>query len=165
MPAASIDLTTTNTYGANMGNFAFANALQGDGFFRSRLVKASAIKPGGASATVGYKIFTVPSYTLVTNVWAVVNKSHSGVTGSVIAIGDADASNTWIQDCSGTALGPPTQYGVNASWNLGTSILGASHLLVGKFYSNGGEIQIAFTLEENAAEIWVVVNGINLTPV
>jgi len=165
MPAASIDLTTTNTYGANMGNFAFANALQGDGFFRSRLVKASAIKPNGASATVGYKIFTVPSYTLVTNVWAVVNASHSGMVGSVIAIGDADASNTWIEDCSGTALGPPGQIGVNTSWNLGFSTLGPSHLLVGKYYSNGGEIQVAFTVSEAACELWVVLQGINLTPV
>jgi hypothetical protein len=164
MPAASIDLTVKNIYGKNMGNFAFANALQGDGFFRSRHVATSAIEDTGASATVGYKLFTIPSYTLVTNVWAVVTKSHSGAAGSVIAIGDADASNTWIHDCSGTALGPPQQSGYYGSWALGDSI-GASQLFVGKYYSNGGEIQIAFKKSEGACELWVVVQGINLTPV
>lgn len=165
MPAASIDLTATNIYGTNEGNFANANALPGAGFFRSRHVKTSKIEPYGASAGVGYKILAIPSYTLVQKVMAVVTKSHSGAVGSIIAIGDADASNTWIKDVSGTALGPPGQIGVDTSWIRGVSVLGPSHLLVGKYYSNGGEIQIAFTVSEATCELWVTVQGVNLTPV
>lgn len=165
MPAASIDLTTANTYGANMGNFAYANALPGNAFFRSRLIKCSAIGGAGghgACATVGYKIFKIPSYTLVQKVMTVVVKSASA-TMSNIAVGDSDASTTWISCISGTTLGPPTQLGLNTSWNLGLSILGPSHLLVGKFYSNGGEIQFAATLSEATLQFWVTVQGVNLT--
>jgi hypothetical protein len=54
---------------------------------------------------------------------------------------------------------------VNGSWVLGVSALGASQLLVGKHYSNGGEIQFAATLSEATLQFWVTVQGINLTPV
>lgn len=165
MPAASIDLTVANIYGTNEGNFNNANALNGGAFFRSRHVKTSKIEPYGASAGVGYKIFKIPSYTLIQKVMAVVTTSHSGVVGSVIAVGDADASNTWIADCSGTVLGPPQLSGVHTSWAVGLSKFGGSHLFNGKFYSNGGEIQIAFTRSEAACELWVTVQGVNLTPV
>lgn len=167
MPAASIDLTVKNTYGDNYGNFAETNALPWGGFFRSRHVKCSAIGGAGghgACATVGYKIMVIPSYTLVQKVMGLVQASASA-TMSKFAIGDADASTTWIADMSGTALGPPTQIGVNGSWNLGTSILGASHLLVGKYYSNGGEIQFAATLSEATLEVIVTVQGVTFSPV
>jgi hypothetical protein len=165
MAAGSIDLTATNIYGDNYGNFAEANALPGGEFFRSRLVATSAIKPYGASAGVGYKIMTIPSYTLIQKVMGVVVTSCSAATACSTAIGDADASTTWISDVSITALGPPQQIGVNTSLNLGVSILGASNLLVGKWYSNGGEIQIAFTGSEAVARVWVTIQGINLKPV
>ena len=165
MPAGSIDLTAVGIYGANYGNFANTNTLPGGGFVRSRLVATSAIKPYGASADVGYKIMTIPSYTLVTNVFGVVVTSASAAVECSCGIGDADASTTWISDCSITVLGPPTQAGKNVSYELGTSILGPSHFLVGKYYSNGGEIQIAFTASEARARVQVVVTGVNLSPV
>lgn len=167
MPAASIDLTVKNTYGDNYGNFAETNALPWGGFFRSREVKCSAIGGAGghgACATVGYKLITIPSFTLVNKVMAVVTASASA-TMSVFAVGDADASTTWIADMSGTALGPPTQTGVNASWVRGVSALGASHLLIGKYYSNGGEIQFAATGSEATLEFVVTVQGVTFSPV
>jgi hypothetical protein len=165
MPAGSIDLTATNIYGDNYGNFAEMNALPGSEFWRSRLVETSAIKPYGASAGVGYKIMRIPSYTLIQKVMGVVVTSASAAVACSCGIGDADASTTWVSDCSITVLGPPQQDGVNVSWNLGVSLLGPSHLLVGKYYSNGGEIQIAFTASEAVARVWVTVQGINLKPV
>jgi hypothetical protein len=167
MPAASIDLTAKNIYGDNYGNFADTNVLPWGGFVRSRHIKCSAIGGAGgngACATVGYKIFKVPSYTLVQRVMGVVLASASAVL-SVFAVGDADASNTWIADMSGTALGPPTQVGVNASWVLGVSVLEASHLLIGKYYSNGGEIQFAATTSEATLEFAVTVQGVTFSPV
>lgn len=167
MPAASIDLTVKNTYGDNYGNFAETNALPWGGFFRSRHLKCSAIGGAGghgACATVGYKIMTIPSYTLVQKVMAVVVDSASA-TMSNFTIGDADASTTWISTISGTTLGPPEQIGVNGSWVLGTSILGASHLLVGKYYSNGGELQFNATLSEATLEVIVTVQGVTFSPV
>ena len=165
MAAGSIDLTATNVYGKNYGNFKEANALPGGEFFRSRLVETSAIKPYGASAGVGYNIMGIPSYTLVQKVMGVVVTSNSANVACSCGIGDADASTTWISDVSITALGPPQQVGVAVSYNLGVSILGPSHLLVGKYYSNGGEIQIAFTASEAVARVWVTIQGINLKPV
>ena len=163
MPAGSIDLTATNIYGTNYGNFAEANALPGCEFFRSRLVATSAIKPYGASAGVGYKIMKVPSYTLVHKVMGVVVTSCSAATVCSTAIGDADASTTWVSDCSITTLGPPLMVGVYTSMNVGGSILGNSHFFVGKYYSNGGEIQIAFTGSEAVARVWVTMQGITFS--
>jgi hypothetical protein len=165
MPAASIDLTATNIYGANYGNFKEANVLPGEQFTRSRLIKTSAIKPYGASAGVGYKIFNVPSYTLITNVMGVVVASNSADVATTFAIGDADASTTWISDVSLTALGPPQLVGLAASWDVGMSIFGPSNFFVGKFYSNGGEIQAAILASEAVAQVWVTIQGINLKPV
>jgi len=165
MPAGSIDLTAVNIYGDNYGNFANTNTLPGGGFVRSRLVKTSAIKPYGASAGVGYKIMTIPSFTLVTNVFGVVVASNSADVACSCGIGDADASTTWVSDVSITVLGPPTAEGKNVSYGDGNSALGPSHFLVGKYYSNGGEIQIAFTASEADAQVQVVVEGVNLSPV
>lgn len=164
MPAASIDLTVKNAWGDNYGGFDNIVTTPWGGFTRAREVKTSAIGTTGASATVGYKLMTIPSYTWVKKVMGFVTASHSGAAGSILAIGDADASNTWIADMSGTALGPPTQIGVNGSWNLGVSILGASHLLIGKYYSNGGEIQFAATRSEATLEFIVVVEGVTFSP-
>ncbi len=165
MPAGSIDLTAVNIYGDNYGNFANINTLPGGGFVRSRLVKTSAIKPYGASAGVGYKIMTIPSFTLVTNVFGVVVASNSADVACSCGIGDADASTTWVSDVSITVLGPPTAEGKNVSYGDGNSALGPSHFLVGKYYSNGGEIQIAFTGSEAVAQVQVVVEGVNLSTV
>ena len=162
MPAASIDLTATNIYGANYGNFNEANVLPGEMFTRSRLIKTSAIKPNGASATVGYKIFNIPSYTLITKVVGVVVASNSANVATTFAIGDADASTTWVSDVSITALGPPELRGIAVSWDVGLSAFGPSNYFAGKFYSNGGEIQAARLASEAVAEVWVTIQGINL---
>lgn len=165
MPVGSINLTANNIYGTNYGNWGEANALPGEEFFRSRLVATSAIKPYGASAGVGYKIMTIPSYTLIQKVMGVVVTSNSADVACSCGIGDGDASTTWISDVSITALGPPQLVGVFTSLDVGGSILGNSHFFVGKFYSNGGEINIAFTGSEAVARVWVTVQGINLKPV
>jgi hypothetical protein len=165
MPAASIDLTATNIYGANYGNFKEANALPGEMFTRSRLIKTSAIKPYGASAGVGYKIFDIPSYTLITKVTGVVVASNSANVATTFAVGDEDASTTWISDVSITALGPPELRGFAVSWDVGLSIFGPSNFFAGKFYSNGGEIQAAILASEAVAQVWVTIQGFNLNPV
>jgi hypothetical protein len=166
MPAASIDLTAKNTYGDNYGNFAETNTLPWSGWTRARHIKTSAIGGAGgngACATVGYKIMTIPSFTLITKVMGLVHKSASA-TMSAFAIGDADASTTWIADMSGTALGPPTMIGVHGSFDVGMSIFGGSQLFNGKYYSNGGEIQFAATTSEKTLEFMVVVEGVTFSP-
>ena len=166
MPAASIDLTAKNTYGDNYGNFAETNTLPWSGWTRARHIKTSAIGGAGgngACATVGYKIMAIPSFTLITRVMGLVKKSASA-TMSAFAIGDADASTTWLADLSGTALGPPTEAGIHASLALGGSVLGPSHLVWGKYYSNGGEIQFAAKTSEKTLEFMVVVQGVTFSP-
>ena len=167
MPAASINLTVKNTYGDNYGNFGEANAAPWGFFNRVRHLKTSAIGGAGglgACATVGYKLFTIPSYTWVQKVQAIVYKSASA-TMSVFAIGDADASTTWISAISGTTSGCTNIIGWNGSMELGTSIIGASHLFMGKYYPNGGEIQFAATLSEKTLELIVLVQGVTFSPV
>ncbi len=168
MPAASVDLTRAYNYGNNYGNWDNFNCRIGETIVRSRLVEASAV--GGElvstmSAGVGYKIMDIPSYYFVRRVDAIVVGSCSDATGGVIAVGDADASTTWISDMSASTLGPPELSGINASWDLGTSAFGPSNLFTGKFYSNGGELQIAATSNEGTAKFWVIVEAVNLSPV
>lgn len=168
MPAGSIDLTRAYNYGNNYGNWHNFNCRIGETIVRSRLIQASAI--GGEmvstmSAGVGYKIMDIPSYYFVKRVDAIVVASCSEATGGVIAVGDADASTTWISDMSASTLGPPETSGVNASLGLWDSYLGASNLFVGKYYSNGGEIQIAATSNEGTAKFWIIVEAVNLSPV
>jgi hypothetical protein len=165
---SDVDLTIGNTYGNNMGNWKNFNCRPGEEIVRSRFIEASAI--GGETVStmsegVEYKIFQIPSYYFVKRVDAIVTGSCSEATGGVIAVGDGDASTTWISDMSASALGPPGASGINASLGGWDSYLGASHLLTGKFYSNGGEINIAATSHEGTAKFWVTVEMVNLTPV
>lgn len=168
MPAGSVDLTRAANYGDNYGNWDNFNCRIGETIVRSRLIKTSAI--GGQlvstmSEGVGYKIMDIPSYYFVKRVDAIVVGSCSDATGGVIAVGDADSSTTWISDMSASTLGPPGTSGINASIDLGMSDIGPSNLLTGKFYSNGGEVQIAATSFEGTAQFWVIVEAVNLSPV
>lgn len=164
MAVASVDLTGSSYY----GNFAEMNALPGEMITRSRLIKTSAVGGAGVStmsAGCGYKIFKIPSYYYVMRVDGITVASCSEATGGQLAIGDADYSTYWISNLSASTLGPPNLAGIKTSYGVGFSILTESQLFIGKFYSNGGEVQVGATSNEGTAQFWVVVTAVNLTPV
>jgi hypothetical protein len=165
MGAASVDLTGSTW----LGNFGNMNALPGETITRSRLVKCSAVGGAGVStmsAGCTYKIFNIPSFYYVKSVRAITVTSCSEATGGWLTVGDADASTTWISVIGCSRLGAGGSLAdFNASLGLGLSAFGPSHLILGKFYSNGGEIQVGAVSAEGTARFWVIVEAVNLTPV
>jgi hypothetical protein len=117
------------------------------------------------SAGCTYKIFKIPSYYFVKRVDAVTIASCSDVGGGWLTVGDADASTTWISIIGCSKLGSPSLAEINASLGVGLSAFGPSNLWRGKFYSNGGEIQVGATSAEGTAQFWVTVEAVNLSPV
>jgi hypothetical protein len=164
MANASVDLTGSTWLG-NFGNF---NLLPGETGSRSRLVKCSAVGGAGVStmsAGCAYKIFSIPSYYYIRDVAAVTITSCSDVGGGWLTVGDGDASTTWISIIGCSKLGSPSLAEINASLGVGISAFGPSQLWRGKFYSNGGEIQVGATSAEGTARFWVTVTATNLSPV
>jgi hypothetical protein len=164
MANASYDLCSANCF----GNFDQFNAIPGEAQQRSRLIKCSASYGTGIStlsAGCAYRIFKIPSYYLVKRVDVVIVGSCSEAGGGWITIGDGDASTTWFSVIGCSKLGSPSLTERNASLQLGLSAFGPSHFINGKFYSNGGEIQMGATSAEGTAQFWVTVEAVNLTPV